>query len=55
MKDNYKYFNGLMPIFKREAASGNSGFRDLQLSVNLQLIDTHFVKDLPNVHNKHLN
>lgn len=57
MKDDYKYkyFNRPMPIFKRDAVSGNSRFRDLQLS-NLQQTDRYtFCKDLPNIHNKHLN
>lgn len=55
MKDDYKYFNRLVPIFKRDAASGNNRFRELQFS-DLQLTGRFtFCKDLPNVHNEHQN
>lgn len=37
---------GSCPFFKRDAASGNSRFRDLQLSY-LQLTDTHFARIFP--------
>ena len=45
MKDGYKYkyFNRPMPIFKRDAVSGNSRFRDLQLS-NLQDRQIHILQ-----------
>lgn len=44
MNDDYKYFNRLMPIFKKDVASGYRRFRDLQL------IDRYtFYKDLPKV------